>query len=125
MKRTARIALILTAGFALLGSTGCRSYGSYWIDADVENQTGEPIHELEVDYPSASFGINSLAPGGAMHYRFQIRGSGPIKVAYTFEDGKSVHSQGLNLTEREHGNLIIRLSPQGKVDFVPNVEPAS
>ena len=125
MKRTVRIPLISIAGFALLATAGCKSYQSNWIDADVENQTGKPIRELEVDYPSASFGINALASGAAMHYRFQIRGSGPVKVAYTFEDGKSIHSQGLNLTEREHGHLIIRLSPQGKVDFVPNVEPTS
>jgi acyl-[acyl carrier protein]--UDP-N-acetylglucosamine O-acyltransferase len=49
----------------------------------IENQTGQPIHELEVDYPTASFGTNTLAPGAAMHYRFQIRGSGPVKVEYT------------------------------------------
>ncbi len=125
MKRFIRAVWIAAAGWSLLALASCRSYRSNWIDADVENQTGKAIHELEVDYPSASFGINTLAPGGAMHYRFQIRGSGPIKVAYTFEDGKTAHAQGLNLSEQEHGHLLIRLVPQGKVEFLPNLEPAS
>jgi hypothetical protein len=125
LKTTVRDVLIAFAGLAMLATASCKSYKSNWIDADVENHTGRTIHELEVDYPSASFGINTLAPGGAMHYRFQIRGSGPVKVAYTFEDGKTAHGQGLNLAEQEHGHLIIRLFPQGKVDFVPNLEPAS
>jgi len=125
LNKTARIVKMAAVGFALLAVAGCRGYKSNWIDADVENQTGKPVHELEVDYPTASFGINALAPGGAMHYRIQIRGSGPVKVTYTFEDGKMAHAQGLNLTEQEHGHLIIRLFPQGKVDFVPKLEPAS
>jgi hypothetical protein len=125
LKETIRDVLIAAAGFAMLTNTGCKSYRSNWIDAEVENQTGKTIHELEVDYPSASFGINTLAPGGSMHYRFQIRGSGPIKVAYTFEEGKTAHAQGLNLAEEEHGHLTIRLAPQGEVDFVPNLVPGS
>jgi hypothetical protein len=106
----------------LLAASGCRSY---WVDSTVENQTGQPIHELEVDYPTASFGTNTLAPGAAMHYRFQIRGSGPVKVEFTTGDGKSAHVQGLTLTEHQHGRLTIRLLPQGKIDFLPALQPAS
>jgi hypothetical protein len=112
----------LAAGVLILATSGCRSY---WIETDVENQTGEPIHELEVDYPSASFGVNTLAPGSVMHYRFQIRGNGPVKVEYTFENGKTTRAQGLNLAEHQKGHLVIRLFPQGKVDFLPKLEPAS
>lgn len=125
MRQIVRDLPIVAVGLALLATIGCRSYQSNWIDADVENQTGKTVHQLEVDYPSASFGIDTLAPGAFMHYRFQIRGSGPVKVAYTFEDGKTAHAQGLNLAEQAHGHLIIRLVPQGKVDFVPDLIPAS
>jgi hypothetical protein len=52
----------------------------------VENRTGAAIELLEVDYPSASFGADTLASGADFHYRFQVRGSGPVKVQYT-EDG--------------------------------------
>jgi len=103
-------------------AVGCKSY---WIDTTVDNQTGQPVRELEVDYPTASFGTNTLTPGTAMHYRFQIRGSGPVKVEYTSPDGATHHAQGLSLQERQKGQLTIRLLPQGKVDFLPTLQPAS
>ncbi len=108
---------------------GCRGYGSYWVETTVKNQSGQAVRELEVDYPTASFGTNSLAPGATMHYRFQIRGSGPVKVEYTSGDeklpNKLVRAQGLTLTEHQHGQLMIRLLPLGKVEFVPSLLPAS
>jgi hypothetical protein len=119
-KSAARLTIVL-AGLVMLAATGCHSY---WIDATIDNETGATIRELEVDYPTASFGKNSLAPGQSMHYRFQIRGSGPVKVEYTFENGKLNHAQGLNLAERQQGQLQIRLMPQGKVEFLPKLEPA-
>jgi hypothetical protein len=106
----------------MLSIAGCKSY---WIDATVENQSGQVIRELEVDYPTASFGINSLAPGATMHYRFQVRDSGPVKVEYTPSGQKTVHAQGLILKERQQGLLIIRLLPLEKVEFVPSLHPAS
>jgi hypothetical protein len=106
----------------MLIACGCKSY---WVDATIENQTGQPVHELEVDYPSASFGANLVAPGAEMHYRFQIRGAGPIKLEYTIGDGKTARAQGLNLAEHQQGQLTIRLLPQGKVVFLPNLQPAS
>lgn len=60
-----------------------------------------------------------------MHYRFQIRGAGPLKVEYTSADGKTAQAQGLALTEHQQGELTIRLLPQGKVDFLPKLQPAS
>ena len=107
---------------AVLLSSGCKSY---WIDASIENQTGQAVHELEVDYPSASFGTNTLAPGAAMQYRFQVRGSGTVRVEFTTGDGKTSHAQGLTLEEHQQGKLTIRLLPQGKVDFLPNLQAAS
>lgn len=111
-----------TACAFTLTACGCKSY---WIDADVQNQTGQKIHELEVDYPTASFGTNALAPGDSMHYRFQIRGSGPVKVEFFTEDGKTSRAQGLTLVEHEQGQLIIRLLPNGKVEFAPKLQPNS
>ncbi len=116
-----RLSIVGICAFVLAAS-GCKSY---WIDAQIENQTGQPIHELEVDYPTASFGTNALAPGAAMHYRFQIRGEGPVKVEYTTGDGKTTHAQGITLTEHQQGQLVIRLLPLGKVEFVPTLQPAS
>ncbi len=106
----------------MLPLSGCKSY---WIAAHIVNQTGETIRELEVDYPTASFGTNSLVPGATMDYRFKIRGSGPIKVGYITPDGKTSHAEGLELVEEQQGELTILLLSHGKVEFQPSFKPAS
>jgi hypothetical protein len=110
---------------ALMLAAGCHSYH---IETTVENRTGAPIQLLEVDYPSASFGADSLAAGGVFHYRIQLRGSGPLKVLYTVSDGsrtqRSVQIEGPTLTERQEGRLQIVLLPGGKAEFHPELTPA-
>jgi hypothetical protein len=104
---------------AVIVATGCRSTH---IDTTIENRTGAAIQLLEVDYPSASFGADSLAPGSDFHYRIQIQGSGPLKVQFT--DGK--HQEVINgptLSERQQGRLDIVLLPGGKAEFQPQLTP--
>ncbi|HTJ29525.1 MAG TPA: hypothetical protein VL346_03460 [Acidobacteriaceae bacterium] len=118
--RSTRWALL--AALILLPLCACKSY---WVETTIENQTGNTVHEVEVDYPSASFGVNALASGASMHYHFKIQGSGPIKVQYLLEDGKTISAQGPTLAERQQGSLTLRLLPAGKVDFLPNLNSGS
>lgn len=90
---------------------------SYHIDATIENRTGAPIQLLEVDYPNASFGANSLAAGADFHYRFQVHGSGPIKISYTAASGKAVQISGPTFVEQQQGELTIVLESNGKAEF--------
>lgn len=96
---------------------------SYHIDATIENRTGAPIQLLEVDYPSASFGADSLAAGADFHYRFQVRGSGQLKISYTAANGQTVQISGPNLVERQQGRLEIVLEPGGKAQFSLQLTP--
>ena len=98
----------------------CRSHH---IEATVENRTGAPITLLEVDYPSASFGANSLASNAAFRYRFQVRGSGPLTVQYTAADGRQVQITGPTLHEKQEGRLEIVLPPGGKAAFHVELNP--
>jgi hypothetical protein len=116
----ALLAVLVSA--TLLAATACHSYH---VDATVENRTGADIQLLEVDYPSASFGADRIASGAAYHYRFQIRGSGPLKISYTGPDEKLVQIAGPTLVERQQGQLKIVLLPASKVQFVPQLTPAS
>ncbi|MGA9672162.1 MAG: hypothetical protein WBQ94_23315 [Terracidiphilus sp.] len=100
--------------------TGCHSYH---VDITIENRTGGAIQLLEVDYPSASFGSDTLAASGVYHYRIQLRGSGPIKVQYTAADGHQPQITGPALTERQQGKLEIVLLPDGKATFHPDLTP--
>ena len=71
MRRLPCLALAATLSTLL---AGCHSA---YINTTVTNHTAKPIELLEVDYPSASFGTQNLAPGGVFHYRFKILGSRP------------------------------------------------
>jgi hypothetical protein len=106
----------------LLAAAACHSYH---VDTTVENRTGAAIQLLEVDYPSASFGADHIASGAIYRYRFQIRGSGPLKITYTGPDDKQVQIDGPTLIERQQGQLKIVLLPAGKAQFIPQLTPAS
>jgi hypothetical protein len=97
---------------------GCHSYH---VETSVENRTGGTVQLLEVDYPSASFGDNSLPTGGAFHYRIQLRGSGPLKVQFTTSDGRQASVDGPTVTEGQEGQLEIVLLPGGKAEFHPTL----
>jgi len=118
------IALCVPIGLAAsLAVAGCHSYR---IDAVVENRTGSPIELLEVDYPSASFGMDKLAAGADYRYRFQVRGGGPVKVEYTESTSQKVReTTGPSLAEHQEGQLEIVLLPEGKVEFHAELTPHS
>src|ERR1035437_3118363 len=101
-----------------LMASGCHSLH---IETKVENRTGSEIRLLEVDYPSASFGADSLASGASMHYRIQLRGEGPLKVQYTAADGHQQEIDGPALAEGQEGRLEIVLLPAGKAEFHPQL----
>ncbi len=112
--------LLIAVAIGAFYAAACHSYH---IDTTIENRSGAPIQLIEVDYPEASFGVDSLANGAIFHYRFQVRGSGPLKLSYTAADGKQVQITGPMLTERQQGQLKIVLLPGGKADFLPHLTP--
>jgi hypothetical protein len=113
------LAALLAPAFLL---SACHSYH---VDTTIENRTGAPVQLLEVDYPSASFGADNIAPGADFHYRFQIRGSGPLKVSYTAVNNRQIQITGPTLFERQQGQLVIVLLPGGKAEFHPQFRPTS
>ena len=117
--RTGAFAVVFLSLFSLL--SGCHSYQ---IDATVENRTGQSIDLVEVDYPSASFGADSLAAGAEIHYHFKVRGSGPLTVQYSDRASHAVRQiSGPGLFERQEGRLEIVLLPGGKAEFQSALSP--
>ncbi|HEV2647444.1 MAG TPA: hypothetical protein VGU46_13875 [Acidobacteriaceae bacterium] len=92
--------------------TGCHSA---LIATTISNHTGQPLTLIELDYPSASFGSQSLAPGQDFHYRFKILGSGPTALLWTDATHRDHKLAGPNLREGQEGTLHIT--------FAPNVAP--
>jgi hypothetical protein len=116
-KATCSVVITLTTLFI---AAGCHSNH---IETTVENRTGAAIQLLEVDYPSAGFGADSLAAGAIFHYRIQLRGAGPLKLQYTAGNGHPVQIDGPMLAEPQQGQLQIILLPAGKAEFHPQLTP--
>lgn len=116
-----RTMVLALAAFASMVFAGCRSKH---VEVTVENHTGADVQLLEVDYPSASFGADTLAAGAAMHYRIQLRDSGPIKVQFAIANHTLPQVTGPTVNEEQQGRLEIILLPDGKAEFHPGLNPA-
>jgi hypothetical protein len=122
MRLRGKVVKGLWLGLAALAiaAAGCHSFH---VETTVKNRTGGAVKQLEVDYPSASFGADTLADGADFHYRIQLRGDGPLKVQYTAADGKPAQVDGPAMAERQEGALEIVLLPGGKAEFHPQLRP--
>jgi len=92
------------AGLAAL--TGCKSA---YVEADVVNDTPAPVSLVELDYPSASFGVETLAAGATYRYRFKILGSGATKLLWTSAANVARTANGPELHEGQQGTLTVRI----------------
>ena len=114
----ARWAVVGLAAIALL--SGCRSP---YVNATVRNETGARVTLVEVDYPSASFGRETLATGATFNYRFKILGSGAVKASWTdFQRGQR-SATGPELHEGQQGDLVITLMPLGRAQWDARLTP--
>ena len=116
MKKSVLACLFILFPF-LLG--GCRSA---FVSATITNHSHEQIKLLEVDYPSASFGVGAIAPGAEFHYRFKIQGSGQVKLQFTDGSGKTRNATGPELSEGEEGTLQINIDTSGNISWIPNLK---
>lgn len=99
--------IIVPAALVVVLGTGCHSA---YVDAMVTNQTAEPVSSVEVDYPSASFGTNLLAPGQDFHYRFKIQGVGKLTLLWTDQKRQEHTADGPEVSEGSEGayHIVIR-----------------
>jgi hypothetical protein len=102
-----------------LALSGCHSAN---IVATVTNQTATPISLVQIEYPSASFGTQSIAPGHDFKYRFKVLGSGQMKITYTDTSEREHKFTGPTLVEGNEGSLHIVVTPAG-VDWQPALVP--
>jgi hypothetical protein len=118
MKKISALGLLLFLSLFPVVLTGCRSP---FVSATITNRNDSSISLIEVDYPSASFGLGSLAAAATYSYRFKIQGSGPVKIQFTDAYGKTHSASGPNLMEGQQGSLAIFIGPGSKVSWVPQL----
>ena len=94
----------------LVTITGCHSAH---VQATVTNHTTQKILLFEVDYPSASFGSQGLAPGAEFHYQFKVLGTGRMHLTYTDQAHHDHKSEGPYLNEKADGPVHISIDPDG------------
>ena len=111
-------AAIFLALLAVFCISACRSA---YVETTLENNGSAPMRLIEVDYPSASFGMQSLNAHGTFHYRFKVQGSGPITMAWTDAAGKSHTAAGPILKEGQQGTLRITVDPSANVSWEQNL----
>jgi hypothetical protein len=99
--------LLLLPAFLFVG---CHSP---FVEATVSNRTSQTLELIEVDYPSASFGTQSLAAGADFHYRFKVLGEGKLKLTYTDAAHHDQKSEGFLLKEGAEGPIHITIAPDG------------
>ena len=114
-----RLLLPLASAAFLVLATGCHSA---FIEATVSNRTDRPISLVELDYPSASFGTQALAPGEDFHYRFKLLGSGDLKLLYTDASRTDHIVAGPHMNEGDEGSLAVAIT-QGGVQWTPQLKP--
>jgi hypothetical protein len=112
-----KIGFVAVAAMCLLAA-GCKSPH---VQITVVNHTGADVKLLEVDYPSASFGADTLGADSVYSYSVALQGEGPIKVQYTAPDRTQPQATGPTVTEGQAGKLEIVLLPQGKAEFHPEL----
>src|ERR1017187_4245775 len=99
---------VLFALAAVLTLTRCHSA---YIAATISNRTAQPLELIEVDYPSASFGTQALAPGQDFHYRFKVLGDGPTTLLWTDAAHRDRKLNGPALREGDEGKLAVTFNP--------------
>ncbi len=95
--------------------SGCHSH---FVEATITNASAARVSVVQVEYPSASFGVQVLAPGQVFHYRFKVYGSGPLKLTYFDGKQQEHHQVGPALSEGDEGVLRIEFTAQDHAEFV-------
>ncbi|MBT9330729.1 hypothetical protein D0Y96_006705 [Acidipila sp. 4G-K13] len=110
--------MLLPAAVGICLLSGCRSR---YVQTTITNHTDTPLRLIEVDYPSASFGTDQIAPQQAFHYRFKVQGSGPVTITFTGDSGKPTNATGPQLSEGEQGTLQVSVEAGDHVKWATDL----
>src|SRR5215469_1782306 len=100
----ALLLLILTAGIVV----GCMR--SHVINVTVSNTSAEKVSTIVIDYPEATFGINSLDPGKSFEYQIKPTATGTLKIQFSNAHGLNRVSAGPVVHKGDEGSIGIKLT---------------
>jgi len=111
LRRSAVCAAIITV--LCLALAACSR--SRVILVSLTNTSAQPLSNVMVDYPEATFGKNTLGPGEIYQYRIKATDSGPLKIAFTNAAGKSTTYSLGTLHKNDEGSIEIKLTQDAAV----------
>ena len=94
---------------------------SAFVETTVQNDGAAPVHLIEVDYPSASFGMQTLDSHATYHYHFKVQGAGPVTITFIDNAGKPHTATGPTLTQGQQGSLKITIDQSAGVSWGANL----
>ena len=98
---------VFAAFLLLLAAAGCRSRV---IHVRLVNTSSQPVHTIIVDYPRATFGKDSLAPGAAFNYVIKPTDNGALKIQFADAQGASHTYTGPVVEKGQEGDIEIKLT---------------
>ena len=102
--RCARLWIIVLA--AVLAMAGCRSRV---VKVTLANVGTEPISTIIVDYPSATFGKDKLAPHETFSYTIKPLETGSLKLQFTNAKGAIHTYSGFTLHKDDDGSIDVKM----------------
>ena len=91
----------------VLLAAGCRSRV---IHVRLVNTSSQPISTIIVDYPGATFGVDSLAPGKTFQYVIKPLENGVLKIQFADSRGISHTYSGPAVHKNQEGTIEINLT---------------
>jgi hypothetical protein len=91
----------------LLALAGCRAHV---VKISLTNTSAQPLKTIIVDYPNATFGKDTLAPGETYFSLIKPLDQGPIRVRFTDAQGTSHAYQSISLQQGDDGSVSIKLT---------------
>lgn len=92
-------------------ASGCMH--SHVIQVTVTNSSSEKISNITIDYPEATFGINSLDPGKSFQYKIKPSANGALKIEFLNARGTDHVAKGPEVHKGDEGSIILTLTQEG------------
>ncbi|HEY6306863.1 MAG TPA: hypothetical protein VI488_10455 [Candidatus Angelobacter sp.] len=98
---------VVAAFVLLLAAVGCRSRV---IHVRLVNTSSQPLSTIVVDYPGATFGVDSLAPGKTFNYVIKPTDNGALKIQFSDAQGASHTYSGPTVQKGQEGDIEINIT---------------
>ena len=74
------------------------------------NTSQQTVSTIIIDYPQATFGVNTLSPGKSFPYSIKPLETGALKIQFTNAQGMRHTSTGPMLHKGDEGSIQVRFT---------------